>query len=74
MAWIQGVQDYVLNFKEEIVAYCRSDVATVDIIDSNTFEKLNKKVSLQKSSTKIYAHLALVQLANKISRFPEQSP
>ena len=30
--------------------------ATVDIIDSNTFEKLNKKVSLQKSSTKIYAY------------------
>ena len=90
--------------------------ATVDIIDSNTFEKLNKKVSLQKSSTKIYAYgfqaplplkgqfqatleskkrytvsqiyvidgaggllsaktaqdLALVQLANKISSFPEQ--
>ena len=91
--------------------------ATVDIIDSNTFEKLNKKLSLQKSSTKIYAYgfqtplplkgqfqatpeskkrytvsqiyvidgaggnllsaktaqdLALVQLANKISSFPEQ--
>ena len=30
--------------------------ATADIIDSNTFEKLNKKVSLQKSSTKIYAY------------------
>ena len=30
--------------------------ATVDIIDSNTFAKLNKKVSLQKSSTKIYAY------------------
>ena len=30
--------------------------ATVDIIDANTFEKLNKKVSLQKSSTKIYAY------------------
>ena len=91
--------------------------ATVDIIDSNTFEKLNKKVSLQKSLTKIYAYgfqiplplkgqfqatleakkrytvsqiyvidgaggnllsaktaqdLALVQLANKFSSFPEQ--
>ena len=45
----------------------------MDIIDSNTFEKLNKKASLQKSSTKIYAHLALVQLAKKISSFPEQN-
>ena len=90
--------------------------ATVDIFDSNTFEKLNKKLSLQKSSTKIYAYrfqtplplkgqfqatleskkrytvsqiyvidgaggnllsaktaqdLALVQLANKISSFPD---
>ena len=30
--------------------------ATVDIIDANTFEKLRKKVSLQKSTTKIYAY------------------
>ena len=29
---------------------------TVNIIDSSTFEKLNKKVSLQKSSTRIYAY------------------
>ena len=92
--------------------------ATVDIIDSTTFGKLNKKVSLQKSSTKILAYgfqtplplkgqfqaaieskrqytvsqlyvidstggnllsaktaqdLALVQLINKISNFPEQN-
>ena len=30
--------------------------ATVDIIDANTFEKLRQKVSLQKSTTKIYAY------------------
>ena len=30
--------------------------ATVDIIDANTFEKLRKKVSLQKSTTKMYAY------------------
>ena len=60
MAWIQGVQDYVLNFKEEIVAYCRSDL---DILRrccfANCFTTLPTSIRLQRSPSLRHAILCI---------------